>query len=81
VDRGLAVVLTILTGAALGLIEACSGAPDDLHPPVANNDGVMVVGAGGNAGTGNGTTAAGTGGTTASGATSRGTDTTAGVRP
>jgi len=77
VDRGLCVVLTILTGAALGLVEACSGATDEPHPPVADNYGAMVI-AGGN---GNGTTANGTGtpGTTTSGGTKgNGTGTTSG---
>ena len=42
-DRGLCVVLTIVTGVALGLVEACSGAGDDSHPPVANDYGTLVA--------------------------------------
>ncbi|MDB4996800.1 MAG: hypothetical protein JWM74_4232, partial [Myxococcaceae bacterium] len=73
-DRGLAIVLTILTGAALGLVEACSGAVDDHHPPVADNQGAMVlpgVAAGGSGGGNTGTTTGSSSGT--NGATSGGT--------
>lgn len=41
-DRGLAVVITILIGAALGLFEACSGAGDVPRPAIARDHGAVV---------------------------------------
>jgi hypothetical protein len=61
VDRGLAVVLTLITGAALSLAEACSD--EDDRPPATDNLGNSpisgVAGGSGNAGGGSGSGASG----------------------